>query len=334
MRYATMRRAFAVCASLLACGLAACGGGGDAEDTAADAAPAPSKALVDTLSPTGVRLRVQLTGLILMVPRKPDGRPTEVLLPVPVDSHIAVIGFIHENDSALCTYKYQGGICYASLAEWSLAAIGTGGEPDDNEVRLPRGLVNVTRGSGGHTAKFPDVDERIRSRITLLAGQVRDEPCSLGSWSYGPANGPSEILPLVNMLTWDIQYPTRNSVELVFHHRASAHSAKRVTLLPDAGDVNILIAHIPVSDAGQLPPNRPTTLPSAPTTNDTPAHFHHYYDVIAADYSKRPLPRFVSPQNQRPCSATIKATFDKGNVQGLVSLGTYSCVMASGTEGP
>lgn len=334
MRYATMRRAHALCAALLACGLAACSGGGDKEGAAPDTVVAQSQTSSDTLSATGVRLRVQLTGLIMMVPRKPGGRPTEVLLPIAVDSHIAVIGFVHPNDPALCTFKYQDGICYASLAKWSLQAIGAGGEPVRERVRLPRGLVNVTQGSRGHTANFPDVDGRIRSRITLLAGEVRDEPCSLGNWSYGPANGSSEILPLVNMLTWDIQYPTQNSVELVFRHRVSPDSTKSVTLLPNGGDVTVLIAHIPETEADQLPPTGPTTLPQEPTPNDTPAHFQHYYDVIAADHSKRPFPRYVSSNAQTPCRAAIKARADKGNAQELVSLGTYSCVMASGDEGP
>lgn len=336
MRYATMRRSLALCAALLACGLAACGGGDD-KGAEPDGAIAPSGTSAEGVNSTGATLRVQLTGLLLMVPRSPGGRTTEVLLPLPTDPrhpHIAVIGFGYKRDTDLCS-SYRAGICYVNLDEWFLEPIGAGAERSGSNVQLPAGVLNLTRGSGGaYKVNFQDIDTVIRTNITLLEGNVAGKPCSLGEWRYVHVDSAKvDTMPMVNVLNWDIQHPQGKSVEFVFRDKQNFRRVKRVPLSPDASnEIHVIVAHIPESEEDQLPPGRPV-LGQRPATDSPSPHFHHFYDLFRAG-NKRPVPRFVRATADSACPVKITGMINEKIVDRPPSLGTYSCVMAAGEEGP
>jgi hypothetical protein len=275
-----------------------------------------------------------MTGLLMVVPRNQSGRGTEVLLPIPDVPHIAVIGFgIAENDTTLCNQPLEDGICYVNLDKWSLEPIGAGGAPSN--VQPPRGLVNVTRGAGGGNVQFPSVDARSRRRITLLSGAAEQKPCSLGEWRYDPAGeGAAEVFPLVNVLYWDIQHQQNNPPKLTFKPKSASDTVKSLPLLSDGNnEVHVLIAHIPESEKGQLPPNEQSDLPTPPDTGATPAHFDHFYDLLHPTPQNRPLPSFVASTAVRPCPVKISTVIGNRFIDQPASLATYSCVMASGDEG-
>jgi hypothetical protein len=157
----------------------------------------------------------------------------------------------------------------------------------------------------------------------------------LGQWLYDPAGeGAPEVFPLVNVLYWDIQHRDNTPPTLVFRRKSGSKIERRVRLLRDGNDeVHVLIAHIPLSEQGQLPPNSQPTLQTPPDTQSTPTHFEHFYDALRPRPASRPLPRFVRSTAQKPCPIMITTGNREKSANRLASLGTYSCVMATADEG-
>jgi hypothetical protein len=342
--YSRMRPAAAVCAALLAFPLlAACGGGSETEDQ-----PPTTTTAAAQIEP--VNMVIQMTGVLLLVPDKQSGGPTQVILPVMSDDHRAYIAFTQKKPTTqTCEVPdAKRDICYTSLDGWSLEGIGIA---TAGTSRLPRGAVNLSRGSVG-TVDTVQARSKIRSQLTLLSGSATDS-CGLATWTFDPVgNLPPEKIRLINVLEWQIPNLTSESLELVLHRRGSGSpEIKRLTLhANDAREIELLIFHLPLKDANTL---TGLSLPIGPVASRAPTpaaahapgrhsirsaalrkHMNAFYDVMGVPSAgTRRIPTRPAVV-QRVCPITILDLNpeDDGGM-GLAGrrtgVSTFSCVMAS-----
>lgn len=308
-------------------------------------------ATITTVPASSVKLMVQMTGLLLVVPRASG--TVDVLLPSKGD-HVAWMGFGMGSDSSvyansLCddtrSHSKQArsaGICYVDLKNWTLNAVGTGGNQVPNVGdSLPPELVNVTYLSGNrHKARTSNA-----RRIELAAGVPGADVCKLATWKVAPYGGNTSPQELINRLDWEITGGFQTTLSFT-----STAGSYNVSLPPpdSAGKIYILLAHVHNSDLGTLPPASSTTMSS----NTGASHFDAYYTLLDDPQTSAHDPpmgdRRRSPTYEHgtevPCSAwiTLPARRQGGDTlasegpqpqSGSISkefwsLATYGCVLA------
>jgi hypothetical protein len=342
-----MRRVMVGFMALAACTLSSgCGGrDGDQEVQVADSTMV--RGADATASRVG-KVVFHMTGLVLVVPPKQGGDSVKVLLPdtQTVGDHVAWLGFgINPQDSVvprLCvdsaTY-IDAGICYVDLDKWKLDPFGGGGRPSPPANRLPRSVLNVTAAGGGqHKVHVPWLTTGLRAEVLFTSGRP-GATCSLATWAYKEVNSQGQANPqrrdsLANVLDWEIDDPGVDS--LVFRNRISRDSIK--VPLPQAGEVHIVIAHIPVEDTIDLPPRRPRK-PGGNARPDSALHFHPDYDLLRLPSAPtQKLPR-SSPHRRIPHDPHVDPTRKACPVsitspvipleRSSAAIGTLACMVAS-----
>jgi hypothetical protein len=308
---------------------------------------------IDSLTPiTTTIVTVEMTGLLLMVPPNQLGGETNVYLPQiispGVPRHVAWLGFgvygtepfvadLCEKDSTYGRPAIRAGICYVNLDKWELQPFGSGGHLPTPATTLPPGLLNVTLMAGTGYKVYTGEGNRIRSHIVFLSG-VAGDTCGLAKWKYEPV-GPDGTLQaqqersLTNVLRWEMRFS--NPPTLVFRSRGTGSSTSKSVPLPAGGTVHILLAHIPRSERRHLPPKKPGHPGNPPGRVH---HFHAYYDllrdstgtVISQGHPRRRLPHSASELRGAPCEVRI-TTPKKAPFFEQSAVGTYACVMASGS---
>lgn len=348
MRSSTMRRGLTVISSLAVCALSACGGENGAPKKIARADPSQRLSLLGSApkaegeaAPTEGMIDVtfQLTGLMLVVPPADSSGQTHVILPKVTQgiTHDVRLAF-GSRPSQVCDHYDTGReICFVNLDTWSLGDVGAGGAPAEmKDIVFPRGVVNVSRGSGGeHKVKLSEVGNAVRARLNFLSGQPDPNACRLAKWRFAPVGQREDTISLVNRLDWRIRHPADETFTLRFTRIGSGDTVA-VPLLPVLGQIRILLAHVPREEMNAIitqTPMREITLPGQL------AHFHDYYKLLRKQSgntepgeSQRPLPR--QPQRlQEECRVTITSgTEEKGapRVFRMRGVKTYACVVGTG----
>jgi hypothetical protein len=270
-----------------------------------------------------------MTGLLLIVPPKQAGDPTDVLMALPDsgDDHFARLVFEGRPARAdLCTNR-SGRDCSVDMSLWSLEPIGAGGTlPSTTMSGLPSAVLDLTRGSGNrHRVEMKDQQDRIIS--TFVTGRAAGRPCSLGLWYFDPPNLlNANAGPVANRLDWEIQLPS-NRLDLVFHLRENAKDVVHVPLVATSDTMEILLYQLP---------ERPGKNPGI---GGKPKHFDALYDPLGVPegHSDRTQPRLFLPIRAVPCPAPVKTHFT--DVSGTVNsalgtenvwaLDTFSCLLAA-----
>lgn len=231
---------------------------------------------------------IHLTGLVLMVPPATAGGRTDVLLPTIAD-HAALLGFgvtgdepfvrrLCQSDAGHGSGAIRAGICYVDLDRWLLEPVGAGGQPTPAASTLPATVLNTTAAQGGaYGVHLPALGGELRARVAFAAGQAGGQ-CSLASWIYEPASGDAGDgrRPLANVVEWEIRNPAART--LVFRSRSGGERIAVPLPAPDAdGKIELLLAHIPVEEIGDLPPARPRASALLP---DTAHHVDAFYDLL------------------------------------------------------
>lgn len=205
-------------------------------------------------------LVIQMTGLLLLTPHNPNGTGrTHLLMPQTsnLPTHVAWIAF--RGDSAKHCVQWARGICFVDMDGWSME-LGeeAGGAPDAKEV--VESPANLTRASGGRQLARRYLGDRpgrrVRSRISLHAGEITDT-CSLANdWTYDGSAGSIEqgdTFPLVNLATWTIRDLGESSVVVRRRPLDPASGDKGETLevlRPDAdGSIEMIVMHVPLEEA-------------------------------------------------------------------------------------
>ena len=338
-----IRRTVGVAATLAVCGLlAACGGGdGEVGKNAENSDTIPSPPVV-TAGTDNITVVFQMTGLLLAVPPKQAADPMQVIFPkVGAEPHFARFGF--GGDSSRVCVKHEEGICYVDLTQWSLGPIGAQGTPVDLEnTRFPRGVLNVTRGTGGvHKVNASGNANNIVTHVDFLSGRARPNACRMATWKYKPAgNGQAEdTVSLVNLLYWEIQHPRNQPFTITLSPRAPNTGADTTISLISSDSVFVVLAHVPKGDLDVMPPAIATPAEDEPA--DSLMHFHEFYKLLSnpADNkppTQRPLPRNGTAISPRMCPVSITRTsFDKRTNRSRSALGiggikTFGCVVGSG----
>lgn len=266
---------------------------------------------------------VHLSGLLMVIPPQQDGGRTHVLLPA-APGHVARMGFGIAGDEAfvqrLCmTDETHGlpairaGVCYVDMERWALQPLGDGGPPPPAVNTLPAGLLSASDAAGGeYRVDVAAVGGDLRAQVALTAGEVGGQ-CSLASWVVDKVDAagaprPREVLPLVNVLSWEIRNPA--ATELVFHSRSGPETVTVPLPAPAPnGKIEILLTHVPFEELADLPPAMPATLAPAP---DTAYHFAALYDLLrkdgerlAPDSPRRRLPHTPSQLSPHSCDVRI-----------------------------
>ncbi len=253
---------------------------------------------------------IHLTGLVLVVPPAQDGGRTDVLLPT-ITEHAALLGFGVTGDEPfvprLCRADaaqsaLRAGVCYVDLDRWQLEPFGQGGHPTPAGSTLPPGVLNTTRASGGgYGVHVAALGGELRAQVAFAAGRAGGQ-CSLASWTYEPAGarGDAERLPLAYVLDWEIRSPAART--LVFRSRSGEETITVPLPAPDAdGKVELVLAHVPVEELGDLPPARAH---SAAVLPDTAHHVDAFYNLLRdRGTHAQPLPN--SPNRRLPHSPTV-----------------------------
>ncbi|HEX5870523.1 MAG TPA: hypothetical protein VFY65_08915, partial [Longimicrobium sp.] len=265
-----MRRAAAVITTFVACGvLAACSGTSEETEGAKDSVSTTiGTRSVDTADVAdNITVVFQMTGLLLAVPPKQAGSPMQVILPeVGAETHYARLGF--GGDSSRVCAKYDQGICYVDLAQWSLQPVGGEGTPVDlHNTQFPRGVLNVTRGSGGvHTVNTPGNANNIVTHVDFLSGRARQDACRMARWRYKPHGKTEDTVSLVNVMYWDIQQPRNQPFTLTFSPKPPNTGSDTTIHLITSDSVFVVLAHVPQTDLDEMPPKTAT-----PSTEPLPA---------------------------------------------------------------
>lgn len=301
-----------------------------------------SSTIATAPSAAGLTLKVQMTGLLLIVPPAADGGEVIVALPNHAD-HVAWFGFGMGLDSVdyaakLCdtrphaSYARSKGICYVDLETWQLDPLGQGGtETTDTGQTLPADLMNVTTLSGGeHFVHRSDSGGR-RATVFFRAGRPGNR-CSLARWDmrrFDAQTGtpvPINQHLLVNRLDWEIggQFPRK-----LFFTSKSGQRDSAALAGGSAGRIGVILAHIPTGELPSLPPEQAINVAQP----DTAYHFAAYYDLLQTP-AGQPLPpeplRRSLPHGRKAvglphCNIQItRANF----VPSPASLHTYGCVLA------
>jgi hypothetical protein len=306
MAISRMRLTALACVALLACAwVSACGGDGGESETvvedtttaAVNAPPAPANT---------VRVRVGLTGLILLMPPSNAAGATQLFMPR-AGGHVAYLAFEGPNTAACNRYNPDFGICFVSLDGVRLEPIGRAGH-SAGRPGVPTGAVNVFHGSTTR-ADTTGINSRIRARASLLSGRATS-PCHLAEWTFPPL-GPSQ--ELTSVLTWDVPDHQGNDLTLVLEPVNGTSPARRqFTLAPTGGGpIELLILHLPTREFELL--RRATRGPgaNAPPDFDRPiaeteasSHFEAVYTMINAPANPRPKPVLPIP-NGNVCEIEV-----------------------------
>ncbi|HEU0300858.1 MAG TPA: hypothetical protein VFR37_15460 [Longimicrobium sp.] len=333
MPYFIGRRVLALSAPLLACLLlSACPG---EDDNGSGDDPAASD---------GATLRIQMTGALLAVPSKQAPGRTHLLMPS-VANHFARIGFRGDSMAYCAAYDRTRRICYVNMDGWDLDPIGAGMRAAAPARRIPRGVLDLTHGSGAEV-RLPAARPRARSEITLLGGTPSDS-CALASWRFNPRGllRPPRTVELINVMQWDIPLAA-DSLVLTRRRRSTNTPQKLVTLRTNAQDqIELLIMHVSPADMIDVTSMTTARQPGADsaTSEATRAahrpptireHFGAFYDLMGVRSDWRRFPA-DSTRLRRICPITILGLEDARS-SGRASLPaeirgvrTYSCVLAS-----
>ena len=323
--------------------------------------PAPGQ--VSALQVEPVTMVIQMTGLLLILPPKQSGGETHILMPRKA-GHRGYIGFRQETPAG-CNepgdiYRPDLQICYISMDGWSLAPVGvTGG----SNPTIPRGVLNLTRGSGGQTVDTTSAKNQIRSLITLASGRVTDS-CGVANWTFDPVGeqGPEKV-ELVNVLEWQIPNLSSETLALVLRRRNPGSPAERhVTLHANEGrEIELLILHVTKDEADEFTGESRRSASDVPAdTSPIPAldrqeedstaaervfhqsrsaavraHFNAFYEVVQSPHTRRRMP--TRPRRtQKVCPITVlnlEELFEDDTHQSFWwGIRTYTCIMASAEQ--
>lgn len=238
---------------------------------------------------------VRMTGLLLLTPSNPsNARPTHVLIPktsYPVPIHFAQIGYRAHPDPGNCA-TYVDGICYLDMDGWSMD-ISAGANPGGS-IAMPSGAANVSDAVQKPLPKellndFPDMT-RLRSRITLHAGQEK-EGCALAKWKWTPqSTGIETHLDLANVVEWEIpNMPLTRGRLLLVRKRLDGLGTPETIDLGEpggSGTIELFVRHIPTDELDHRPSNV-----GPPTLGHEARHFQAYYDLLGHQGGNRPIPR-------------------------------------------
>lgn len=287
--------------------------------------------------PNPITVLIHLTGLLVVVPPKGSGDMTYVVMAEPTtEPHVAQIGFeAATNRPGLCKHHQQG-ICYVEIGvntgDWSLEPVGAGGTTQMPGMgQLPRGLVNLTRGSGGnYRVDTSALGNRALARFGSGRPSVSYPPCSLAEWTYKPNGAPTaETVYPANVVSWEMELP-QSSFQLVFKRvGGTPNDTAIVTLTPSGKPVEIVAAYLPVNDMARLRAGTPN-LPPVYTAGTPADHFHDLYNPLRVppDPALRPVPRFV--KLVRPLACTLKLSSPvEAFIKGRDAVDTHSCMLAA-----
>jgi hypothetical protein len=282
-----------------------------------------------------------MTGLLLVVPPRSGGFSLDVLMPY-VSDHAARLGIGVAkvdpnrpadfcNDEGFPSPPSKEGICYVDLGAWILEPFGTG-TPAPPIAKLPAGLLNVTRLSGGdHGTIGTTAQQPVAAHVQFPSGRAA-APCRLASWAHKRAGALfASRDALVNVMEWRVIAPTTR--ELVFRHKQRG-DVFRVPLPARRGRIELVLAHIPRTSLVELPHEKREgeSAPTSPSPQETTAeHFRAFYGMLQ-DESSIPLDKRRVPYepHDRGESCTIAVTpFEVGFLPIVTSPRTFSCMMAT-----
>ena len=350
MLNARLRRAFAVLVFPAFCGvLAGCERDGSGERTPEAARAGTDTAALRRAAATDVRVVLQMTGLLLVVPSRQAGQPVHILMPKPrgLPAHATRLGFGIAGGSTyvteLCDTTHPGAIeaeiCYVDLDRWKLEPFGKDGRNlTPTLAELPRGLVNLTRTSGNvDRVDLSKIDTLLRAHVVLLSGRPDGQPCRLTSWTYRHVGSSGQTVsfhrePLINVLDWEIKHPAGN-IELRFTLRDTTKDSTVTALLPppnSSGKIEILLVHVPVPELAELPPNT-ASRPGQPP--GSAIHVDVLYDLlrIPVGSPRRPVP--TSP-GQAPSACLVDITTRSKIQREKAGIRTYACMPAAAEIAP
>ena len=192
---------------------------------------------------------IQLTGLLMLVPPSPgQSGPTRVLMPEPDHiRHEAVLAYRNPAGHACSEgILVSGEFCFVRMEGWELDPL----PGRARSVNLPRTIMNLTRNGGGirvHRnllASNPPRDS-LRARFTLGGGDVSGA-CPMGRWTFDPVGAQQrDTISLANVVEWTIPDVPQDSIVLVRRRLSGGSAQKLVTLYPERGRIELLIAHVP-----------------------------------------------------------------------------------------
>jgi hypothetical protein len=333
--------------------LSGCGGNSENEKGAAgrDGRDTRSNSATPTAASTSDVI-IQMTGLLLVVPPGAAGNPVEVYLPsAQGGDHSAILGFAVPTGmtlrDSLCnnsgTMADPREYCYVDLKRWSLQPFGRGGTLATETVAAdqpvtPSGVVNATHLSGGRFKAFRQrALARSDASVTFLSGRL-GKACKLAQWTYARVNHGTGTVEqqwtdsLANVVNWEM--PGVDSAVLVFISRTAPDTA---TVPLPAGDVFLLLAHIPEGERHRLPPDTTTTVLNS---TNVVADFHPLYDLLstsnaAGDGIPQGAPHRSVPlfKGGRGMACPIMLKSGSRFTEGPRSMATYACMPAIGQGG-
>jgi hypothetical protein len=284
-----------------------------------------------------------MTGALVMVPAHSGGM--NVLLPKDRQGmpHVARFGFGIEadnprkypclDDNVFTEAPTKEGICYVDLAEWEVLDLGASGTPSPAVQKLPGGVLNVSRLSQGHKVTNPKEDAR--SMLHLATGQPggsAEDQCSLARWTYELPDGKDTTSELINVLNWRItdpnpQFRLRSKTDPTMVHTVQLPA-------PNAGKIELILAHVPRKDLGHLPPGPQADLEKIPPLRAD--HVDLYYDLLRhpgtgqrPDEGDRRIPEKPEPLRDKACPVTITTSVVRF-AELPPSVATYACMVGTG----
>lgn len=299
------------------------------------------RSAADSMASGDLTVVVHMTGLLLVVPSSQGG--ATVMLPDTrkVGAHIGWLGFGFSSFTSdlnrLCNRKksyIKAEICYVDLYKWELREFGAGGETASPPTPLPPTLLNVAMVAGGKHKAWLANGAAPRRVVFGSGGPGRT--CSLASWTHEVVNEAGQVVatktgPLANVLEWKIRNPTVR--ELEFRHRTNGSTIR--VLLPQAGEVHMVLAHVRPPEVADLPPSKPRT-PSSRLPKSAP-HFDAYYDLlfsrpsqaakIPEGDSRRRFPHDAKDPLSRACEVSITRP-GKREAESR-AIGTVACMVAT-----
>jgi hypothetical protein len=349
-----MHATAAACIALLACtAISACrdGGGEQPKGVRAgdSAASTPPDTDVSDPSIAASRVRIGLTGLILMMPPPNAAGATQLFMPR-AGGHVAYVAFHGANSPDCNAYNPAFGICFVSLEGVRIEPFGRPGNSAGRPA-IPQGVANVFHGSTIR-ADTNGINGRIRARASLLSGRAVN-PCHLAEWSFAPL-GPARQ-ELTSVLTWEIPDHPDNTPKLVLAPVNGTLPPRREFTLTrrPGGPVELLILHLPTYEFELLRratrgpgTNLPPVFNSGTVETEASAHFEATYTMINAPTTARPKPTQPLP-NGNVCPIDVlelkDAVYPTSRLRDrerlqldpqlvpTVNAGirTYSCVMTS-----
>lgn len=265
---------------------------------------------------------IQLTGLLMLVPPSPgQSGPTRVLMPEPDHiRHEAVIGY-RSPAGHTCPGHPVDQFCFVRMEGWELDPLPGRAQP----VNLPRSIMNLTRNSGGirvHRDLLGSNAPRdsLRSRFTLGGGDVSGA-CPMGQWTFDPVGAQQrDTISLANVVEWTTPDIPQDSIVLVRRRFSGGSAQKLVTLYPDEGRIELLIAHVPpgalikfqrllsrvARSSGRTPVAKlaPAIGPAAAADDTRIYHFGSYYRLFDRAQDRR-LPSYDRIVDSDGCPLSI-----------------------------